>query len=298
MMLSRQTTAWLGRGPFLGAALATWLAPAPLDLVPAVLGLVLFGVTHGALDHQIGAEARSTTRFVVRYLGGIGCFLLFWLAAPAVAIAGFFVLSADHFGECEFVRLRGRPPLGWRERAPALFWGLAVSLLAALTHWTESLPGLRQMLRAPLFAASLPAFVPPAAAVVLCLVALLAASHHGAPAVSATLPLLLVLAALPQIPGFLCFFAFWHSLDSIAQQRAERGLSLADYLKQGAPLAAVAWAGLFFLRAVAGHGVGQLDFYPALFLLLAALTVSHAAVMRRFYTAHAIKDHGLLESPA
>ncbi len=69
---------------------------------PWALGLLGFGIPHGALDHQIPygrTQARSGIGFLVGYLGAMAAVLLLWWIMPLAALIGFLIVAAFHFGQ-------------------------------------------------------------------------------------------------------------------------------------------------------------------------------------------------------
>jgi len=280
--------------PFLWAVIFTAILPGQLRLLIPALGLVVAGITHGALDHELDPSARkSKTQFYFFYLLGIAAFLSVWFWLPAFAILVFVLYSADHFGECQFIRsLQLSGNLRWAINC-ARIWGLFAATFATLIHWNEALPILKVLLRDPVFGAGVPTLLPHAAAILLLLGALAGAwcldcyerASRDRPSIHfvGTLLLALSLFILPLIPGFLCFFSFWHSWDSIRQQRKVKRWTAVQYGQKSSLFSALAWFGLAAVFAI-GNLTGRMtEFLPILFVALGALTLSHARTMKRFY---------------
>jgi len=70
----------------------------------AALGIVFFGLPHGAVDTLVAHKLKMTLNplrlvaFLAVYLGLAGLAVAFWLAAPTAALITFLVISAWHFG--------------------------------------------------------------------------------------------------------------------------------------------------------------------------------------------------------
>ena len=70
----------------------------------AALGIVFFGLPHGAVDTLVAHKLKMTLNplrlfaFLVVYLGLAGLAVAFWLAAPTAALLTFLLISAWHFG--------------------------------------------------------------------------------------------------------------------------------------------------------------------------------------------------------
>jgi beta-carotene 15,15'-dioxygenase len=73
-----------------------------------IVGLILFtvGVPHGAIDHLLSnpnPTQKSMIRFLIRYLGLIGIYLVAWVYLPVFALVSFLLMSAYHFGQSHFL---------------------------------------------------------------------------------------------------------------------------------------------------------------------------------------------------
>jgi Brp/Blh family beta-carotene 15,15'-monooxygenase len=264
---------------FFGVLLTTLVSPLDHMIAPSI-GLFIFGITHGSVDHELSS---SPSRFIFfsRYLMGIALYLGLWWLSPASALLLFLILSAQHFGESQFARalkISSSPHL----RILAVTWGAFATLAGPLFHWSEALPILRSILRDPAALASIPEPWPWICAVALSGMAMLSAAlfdryelettNRSRLALPATLLLIGALWVLPLLAGFLCFFAFWHSTDSIEQQRAKLGWSWSQYFRKAWPLTVVSWVALMVLAFFFGSNWGLF------FVALAALTFSHARV--------------------
>ena len=69
---------------------------------PWALGLLAFGIPHGALDHRVNRHPRRASSdlvFLAGYLAPMVGVLIVWCIAPIVALIGFLILAAFHFGQ-------------------------------------------------------------------------------------------------------------------------------------------------------------------------------------------------------
>lgn len=69
-----------------------------------ILGLILVGIPHGAMDHMTEAlskNKRITAPFVLKYLALMATVYLLWLFSPSIALLCFLLYSAWHFGETD-----------------------------------------------------------------------------------------------------------------------------------------------------------------------------------------------------
>lgn len=246
-----------------GAAAATAVAPLPVQLAFAILGIGVVGMLHGAGDLAVVASARRPL-FLIAYGVVSLATLLWWTADPAVALPAFLLASAVHFG------MEDAPNAPLFERvahgvaliaAPAT---LHAAAYAALLHTaggaSSALPRITPALA-----------VAGAAAAALLLT--LAWQRRDLWLASGTAALLL----LPPLVGFTLGFLILHALPQTAERRDRLGYaSTLSYLRGVAPifLAAIVLAGL--VAALLLH------FDPSgirgLFAGIAALAVPHLLV--------------------
>ena len=79
-----------------------------LQLIFFGLGVILFGIPHGSLDHFIyhkerneAMNMRSISKFLLFYLGFAVLYASLWLISVELSILLFIVISAYHFGEMD-----------------------------------------------------------------------------------------------------------------------------------------------------------------------------------------------------
>jgi Brp/Blh family beta-carotene 15,15'-monooxygenase len=281
--------------PFVFAFAGVALLPRSAGNALCVAGLLFAGIAHGSVDHLLDLEARdSRARFYLRYLAGISVFLGLMFVSPLIGLLTFLLLSADHFGECQFLGALSlsnqNPVLVWNSR----IWGLFAVLYSPLLHWRDTSPIIAGILNRPVTELTLPLGFQYGSAFCLFAAALFSARRMDRyersvlrrPAVgfASTLFLGATFSLLPLLQGFLCFFCFWHAWDSVQHQRSVKGWSGGDYLRKSLPYTALATLGaggvLLYLNF---SGRSQDAIWSAFFVLLGALTLPHARVMKRFY---------------
>ncbi len=259
-------------------------------VIPLV-GLVTVGITHGSVDHELDPSSNdSRLLFFSVYLIGIASYALLWVANSKIALIIFIVYSAAHFGECQWKQVYKKTPRSSLHKPMAWLWGLFAVGFSPLYHWEETVPILNLLIGSTarfsswtLASAQLLSF----ALLGMGLVGSLASKpqEDWADALISSLLLAWFLGVLPLLPGFLCFFAFWHSWDSITHQLQAKNWSLLEYFKKGFLFTFVSWAGIFGLIFVLNYFGKLANFWSALFMTLGALTVSHSQAIKRFYGA-------------
>jgi Brp/Blh family beta-carotene 15,15'-monooxygenase len=100
-------------------------------LIVLVIGVVLLGLPHGALDPLVarkafgGSASYSRLIFYAVYLLSVCCYAFLWIWLPTVGLTGFLIIAAYHFGS------------DWSPRGSALTrfgYGLTVVTLPAVLH--------------------------------------------------------------------------------------------------------------------------------------------------------------------
>ena len=104
------------------------LATIPQPMLLALAAVIIIGLPHGALDGAIaiylGYSKRVVLllRFVLLYVVAAALVVAAWMAAPAVCLLIFLVISMLHFGLGD-----ARPGGGWEgflEAVPMAVWWL------------------------------------------------------------------------------------------------------------------------------------------------------------------------------
>jgi lycopene beta-cyclase len=258
-----------------------WLFP--------VIGLFTLGISHGAIDHLLDPTV-SKLRFYLLYFIGLISFFALWLISPVLSLIVFILISADHFGESQFLRALKLSKNQFSIRILATIWGASVSLMAPLFHWDSAKSILTTLLRDSNIGEFISTSQASFAGVSLAVIAIASSyviSKYEMRALGRSLPGVLPTAflcftfwAMPLVPGFLTFFCFWHAQDTIFQQRKVLNWSAKKYFLKAAPFSAVA---SFSLIGLLYYFNSLANIWSYLFLFLGALTLSHSLVMKRFY---------------
>lgn len=282
--------------PFLFAASASLLlhhliGGASVWVIP-VVGLLTAGIGHGSLDHLLDSSSGKPSQFYLGYLGSMLGFLAIWYLFPALALCFFVFQSADHFGEANWIRaIRNSGNATWT-RTLAWIWGLFGAIFGVLIHWQEARPVVQLILQGSVSVAAVPVEVARMVGIAIFVAAILASvaldryerkvlgrAVNGLPA---TLLLGVSVMALPLLPGFFCFFAFWHSWDSIVAQRAGKGWTSTEYAQRAIRYTFASLVGIF-LAILIFSAWGDYDrVWQILFVMIGTLTAAHAPVMKRF----------------
>lgn len=282
---------------FVVVASALWTAPEWFAVVVAVAVVVTLGIPHGAADHLVveaidGRREGSRRRFIRNYVLAVFGAGLVWLASPPVALVGFLVASAHHFGQSDLASLQ----LGGRLQL-VLQWsrGLLIVGLPLVAHLSTIAPVVDDLGGGDPTGWSWLAdrwWAWSAALVVQhVLVGAVAARRIGDRAVvareSITVALLsmLFLTAHPLL-GFAAYFGLWHSLGHLlvlAEVLGIRRRPVRSVMRLAAPLTGISLGGLAlgWLGAVV---IGRVDLLvPVMLVVVSMLTVPHLVVVEQLW---------------
>lgn len=263
---------------------SVWIIP--------IMGLLTSGIGHGGLDHLLDHGSRKSFEFYLVYLGSMAIFLLAWFILPPLALAFFLFQSADHFGEANWIRAIRNSRYAFWSRTLAWIWGLFAATFGVLIHWQEAGPIVQLILRDSMSVKGLTPEIARSCGVFVFAAGLFAAGildryerkALGRPVsgLPATLLLGASTMALPLLPGFFCFFAYWHGWDSINTQRAAKGWMVKEYVKKTLPYTAAGLIGISLLIFSYAFSEEVNRIWQIIFVGVGALTASHAPVMKRF----------------
>jgi hypothetical protein len=166
------------------------------------------------------------------------------------------------------------------------------ALFGVLVHWQEASPIVQRILQDSVPVSALSASVARGAGLLIFVAALLASwtldryerkvLGRAVCGLPATAMLGMSILALPLLPGFFCFFAFWHGWDSIVAQRAATGWTSKEYALRAARYTFISVTGIFLLFVLYSAWSEHDRIWQILFVMIGALTAAHAPVMKGF----------------
>ena len=110
----------------------------------AILGVILFGIPHGALDWELVKHSDSQPklmRFLCFYLGFTAFGLFLWIMLPTATLLFFLLITAGHFGRADPFRLSVVDVHNnFLKTANILFQGGAISVFLPWVHWSTVEP--------------------------------------------------------------------------------------------------------------------------------------------------------------
>ncbi len=303
------------------AALGAALPGAAANVLAPLLavGLVVFGIAHGACDQLILPAAQSSQQvsqaiavwrnwrymgwFLLVYLGLAGVVVGLWWAWPAPSVALFFLLTVWHWGSADAPAAHETPRF-WLLHS--LLRGLLVFAMPSLRWPTETLGIVNSLLT---FAGAQPVSAAVFGPVATVLTLAVGVGHLGLWASFAVSRqkavlrqdaqevalLILLFAALPPVLSVGVYFVFWHSLQHVqrlvpllgyaapaGQFRPARELlrQMGFFLRRAAPLLLVSCTALLGLGYVFSARLPNGAAWFSLALVVASVvTLPHALLV-------------------
>lgn len=242
-------------------------------LIVLVIGVVLLGLPHGALDPLVarkafgGSERYNAAIFHGVYLLSVCCYALLWMRLPTLGLIGFLIIAAYHFGS------------DWDQRGSLLTrlgYGLTVVTLPAVLH-----PGSEAQIFALLGTQDAEAIVTasrslaPLGVVAGGVGALLQFKQRRGD-LEEFLAIVVGGIVLEPLVFFTCYFSLLHSPRHLLETARDLGLeSFRSIAWKSLPIlaATLALAGVFYLCLQGATSRGRI--LMTVFIGLAALTVPH-----------------------
>lgn len=273
---------------FLAVLLTAVGAPVAREVVIGLLvvGVVLFGLPHGAIDPLIAKQAMGNRPFYswtlynrssYSWAGFYGVYSLMallygmlWWSYPAATLASFLIISGFHFGE------------DWEGRFPdwiRLSYGVAVVTVPMLFHSREVVE-----IYAAVGASAVENFV--IASQVLALIAapiaLFSALIRWRQRPADLLEIVAIVGGalvLQPLLFFVCYFCLLHSPRHLFKTARAVGLTTVGGLVRAAlPTLVASVAGGLVFWVLLPPGTGDERIFRVIFIGLAALTIPHMAL--------------------
>jgi Brp/Blh family beta-carotene 15,15'-monooxygenase len=251
-------------------------------------------MAHGSLDVALSSQSNRSV-FFGSYFARMLVSLATWVISPPIALVLFVIQSSDHFGEAQWIRLLRASRNSMAVRLRAWTWGLFASLFGVLYHGNESSPLIHALIGPMQMMDHITHTESKIAAYGLLLLGLWSSYSldryhrrvYGIPGTGllSTAGLAISLMVLPLLPGFFCYFAFWHGWDSMRVQMKAKKWSMKEYAEKAAPYTFLAHLTLVAVFWFYKDVESPILFFKILFIAISALTAAHAPEMKRFLFA-------------
>lgn len=314
---------WLSTLPWLlliAALLSSWLAPQLIEhyaLYPLLVGIVLLGLPHGALDHVVPARMQlpwgrrivPVSVYLLFYIAIAAAYFALWLYAALWAFVGFLAVTVLHWGHGDLRHMEifvGRSYGSLAERAVALVVRGSLPILVPILAFPDTAESLYEHAAAGLGVSpatinlnSLPVVNSLAVFLGVGLVAYIFIAARVSPEVGVlvaeSLEIVVLLLFFLYTPAYFSvglYFLAWHSLrhlgrllilspqDARAVAHNRWSKPLFRLVRDALPITMAAIGLLVALYVWREDNVQSLEGFIAIYLvLISALTAPHMAVV-------------------
>jgi lycopene beta-cyclase len=249
------------------------------------LGLLWIGIPHGALDHMLSGDKKTTLPiFIFNYLLIMWAYLIFWYFFPIISLLIFVGYSSFHFGESELIQNKEQIN-SLVKYFTAFLLGFSILVFIISTHWEESIEIISRIENGANFSllllnhtnwVSLASF---SAAIVILLNFLRSKSHS-----LLGLLLLLVLGIyVPLLMAFGLYFIIQHSYN--AWGHLKKGLNESSRVLHVKSIPFTIGALVIFSLMVFfyNHSPNPVAVFSLFFVFIACISLPHFIMMHLFY---------------
>jgi lycopene beta-cyclase len=250
-----------------------------------LIGLLLVGIPHGALDYLLSKKKKSSVViFILKYLGIILGYYLFWQIFPSFALVVFILYSSFHFGESELVNA-GEKVLNVKSYFKAFFLGFLILTFLISAHFNESIVVISLLTNDLISIDSLVNLNQIALIVaIICFVVITIQTF-----LSRSLPLLGLLFILilgiktPLIFAFAIYFIFQHSCNAWKDLKTGLNMSSIQLYVKSLPYTIGALC-IFLLMAFYINKISSINgLHEKFFIFIACISFPHFILMHLFY---------------
>jgi lycopene beta-cyclase len=252
-----------------------------------VIGLLWIGIPHGALDHKLSTDKKtSLPLFIFNYLLIIGAYLIFWYFFPVISLLIFIAYSSFHFGESELIQNQEQVN-SFKNYLKAFLLGLSILIFIITTHWQESITIISNIDKGAKLTPFLLNFKP--FSTLASVASLIYIFLHYLTSKSFTflgvLFLLLLGIQAPLSMAFGLYFIIQHS--SNAWTHLKKGLNLSSrvlYLKSF-PFTLGALLIFCLMAYFLSSSIDQAGIWAIFFVFIACISLPHFIMMHLFYAS-------------
>jgi len=248
-------------------------------LFTLIAGFMTIGLSHGALDHLTKLKKftiQSISIFTVSYISKAVLYGVIWFITPDIALLGFVLYSAFHFGQADFKE--------WsiKSNVSSFLWGVIVLSQILFFHTTElidilaQIPGITSQLIKKLSKTDFYLFIQ----ILPLLSGLYLGIKYKRKEIIITLTYLLLSSFLPLLVSFGIYFTFQHSKNGWKHLKQGLDVSSKDLFIRSIPFTSLA-----SIMLMSSIFVLESNQWGTFFIILSCLSLPHVASMHHFYLA-------------
>ena len=260
--------------------------------------ICLFGIPHGAIDHIIYREERTTSAavFYSFYFGLMLLYFAFWMYLPMLSMLLFLVLSAFHFGQSQFSHLAILNK--WKRVLVYQTWGLSILSGLVIFNYDQIVAiaannqDIVALLPAFHYQTTLSVLILSSVVTLAILVRLKFDKQISGPLFFKEMLLFglihLCFYTLPLLVGFTIYFNTLHSMQVLLEEfdylkKRMMKLSMADFILLVTPYTLISIVGLAILLVLSHFQIIAISGTLLVFIVISILTLPHSIVMDNFY---------------
>lgn len=260
--------------------------------------ICLFGIPHGAIDHIIYREERTTSAVVFYsfYFGLMLLYFAFWMYLPILSMLIFLVLSAFHFGQSQFSHLAILNK--WKRVLVYQTWGLSILSGLVIFNYDQIValaannPDIVALLPAFHYQTTLSVLILSSVVTLAILIRLKFDKQISGRLFFKEVLLFglihLCFYTLPLLVGFTIYFSTLHSMQVLLEEfdylkKRMMKLSMADFILLVTPYTLISIVGLVVLLVLSYFQIIAISGTLLVFIVISILTLPHSIVMDNFY---------------
>ncbi len=260
--------------------------------------ICLFGIPHGAIDHIIYREERTTSAVVFYsfYFGLMLLYFAFWMYLPILSMLIFLVLSAFHFGQSQFSHLAILNK--WKRVLVYQTWGLSILSGLVIFNYDQIIalaannPDIVALLPVFHYQTTLSVLILSSVVTLAILIRLKFDKQISGRLFFKEVLLFglihLCFYTLPLLVGFTIYFSTLHSMQVLLEEfdylkKRMMKLSMSDFILLVTPYTLISIVGLAVLLVLSYFQIIAISGTLLVFIVISILTLPHSIVMDNFY---------------
>ena len=248
-----------------------------------VVGLILVGIPHGALDHVLESRGKKpdfSFAFIAKYLGLMALMLGIWKLFAPLGLLLFLLYSAWHFGESDFKEI------GLKASVSSFMWGIGLLAAILFTHLEELNIFLPHFKLNAFYIPNAFFGLNPIELGLVILGFIIWVFSYANPVYAGLRKVLYILVIgcfLPLLVAFGLYFIGHHSVNGWGHLRKGLAYTNTDLWKTAWPFSLGAFALIGGFLWMSDSGVTA--YWAQFFVFLSCVSFPHVWEMRKFYNA-------------
>jgi Brp/Blh family beta-carotene 15,15'-monooxygenase len=249
-----------------------------------VVGLLLIGIPHGALDHILSKNKEThLVNFIAKYVFIILLYFIIWQQYPVIALSIFILYSSFHFGESELIDTNKQIDT-FNNYLHAFLLGLSILLFIIFSHLNESLSIISGLVSVAKLDSLNFTFITPTAIILSISYLLIQSILSKKGSYIGLIFLLLLGVKIPLMLAFGLYFIFQHSFNAWQHLKSGLQMSSLQLLKKSSLYTIAALLMLLFIIIFDYKKIININsLWINFFIFIACISFPHFVLMHIFY---------------